>query len=190
MDPKVQLDASTGDLLPDAFVYRRLIDRLLYLTISRLDITFAFHKLSQFLSQPRVPHLNATHHLLCYLKNSPSQGLFYSSSSTLKLTAFSDADSTTCPDTCKSVSGFCIFLGDFLVSWKSKKQTTISRSSTEAEYRALATSTIVLIWIKQLLHDFGLNLFLPDLLFCDNKAAIHNATNPIFHERTKHIEIN
>ena len=116
MDPKIQLDASTGDVLPDVSIYRHLIGCLLYLTIFRPDITFAVHKLSQFLSQPRVPHLTATHHLLSYLKSNLGQGLFYSFSSTQKLTAFSDADWATCPHTRKFVSSFCIFLGDCLVS--------------------------------------------------------------------------
>ena len=87
------------------------------------------------------------------------------------------------------MSRFCIFLGDCLVSWKSKKRTTISHSSTEAKYCALAATTSELLSIKQLLHDFGHNPYLPFLIFCDNKAAIHIASNPIFHKCTKYIEI-
>ena len=107
MDPKIQLDASMGDLLPDASVYRCLIGRLLYLTIFRPDITFVVHNLSQFLSQ--LPHLHATQYLLHYLKSNLGQGLFYSSSFTLKLTAFFDANWATCLDTQKSVLGFVFF---------------------------------------------------------------------------------
>ncbi|KAL5569251.1 hypothetical protein UlMin_025826 [Ulmus minor] len=202
MDPKVQLSAVTGDLLTDISQYRRLIGRLLYLTLSRPDITFAVHKLSQFMAQPRLPHLKAVHHLLRYLKSNPGQGLFFSSSSSLQLRAFSDAASSSlklkafsdsdwgsCLDTRRSVTGFCIFIGDSLVSWKAKKQTTVSRSSAEAEYRALASTTSELVWIQQLLKDFQVDVSSPALLFCDNQAAVHIATNPIFHERTKHIEI-
>ncbi|XP_024028552.1 uncharacterized protein LOC112093746 [Morus notabilis] len=160
MDAKVLLGADEGVLLSDASQYRRLIGRLLYLTITRPDITFAVHKLSQFLVKPRVPHLQAVHHLLRYIKASPGQGLFYSAALPIQLKAFSDSDWGSCPDSRKSVTGFCVFVGDSLVSWKSKKQTTVSRSSAEAEYRALAST-----------------------------AAIHIASNPIFHERTKHIEV-
>ena len=116
MDPTVRLTVHEGELLSDPSQYRRLVGRLIYLTLSRPDITFTVHKLSQFLSQPRQPHLQATHHLLRYLKNKPSQGLFFSSSSSLQLKAFSDADWALCHDSRKSVTRFCVFLGDSLVS--------------------------------------------------------------------------
>ncbi|PON99369.1 hypothetical protein TorRG33x02_049120 [Trema orientale] len=189
MDPKLKLSTTEGDLLPDASAYRCFIGRLLYLTLSHPDITFAVHKLSQFLSRPRLPHLKAAHHLLRYLKHRPGQGLFFSASSSLQVKAFSDADWGSCPDTRKSVTGFCIFLGDSLVSWKAKKQSTISRSSAEAEYRALAATTSEILCLQNLLHDFQLVVSSPALLFCDNQAAIYIASNPTFHERTKHIEL-
>lgn len=131
----------------------------------------------------------AVYHLLKYLKTSPGQGIFFSASSAIQLNAFSDADWASCPDTRRSVTGFCIFLGDSLVSWKAKKQTITSRSSGEAEYRALAGTTSELIWIVQLLKDFHITLSSPTTIFCDNQDVIHIANNPIFHERTKHIEI-
>lgn len=104
MDPKIHLIAQDGDLIPDVSQYRRLIGFLLYLTLSKPDITFVVHKLRQFLSQPRVPHLKASHHLLRYVIFKPGQGLFFSSSHSLQLKAFSDADWASYPDSRKSVT--------------------------------------------------------------------------------------
>ncbi|XP_022149023.1 uncharacterized protein LOC111017543 [Momordica charantia] len=178
MDPHLKLQLSDVDLLPDASIYRRLIGCLLYLIISRPDISFAVNKLSQFVSRPCKIHLAAVYHLLRYL--------FLPVSSSFQLRAFADSDWASCLDSRRSTTGFCVFLGDALVSWKSKKQATISRSSAEAEYRALAVATCELLWLSSLLSDLQAP---PALLFCDNEVAVHIASNPIFHERTKHIEL-
>lgn len=189
MDPRNNLQSDKGDMLDNPARYRRLVGRLLYLNITRPDISFSVQKLSQFMSAPRVPHYQAACHLVKYLKQNPGQGIFLSAQSSLKLRAFCDADWGKCLDTRRSITGFCIFLGDSLVSWKSKKQATISRSSAEAEYRAIASTTCELIWLRQLLTDFGIEHKEAALLFCDNDSAIKIATDPIFHERTKHLEI-
>ncbi|XP_068653982.1 uncharacterized mitochondrial protein AtMg00810-like [Aristolochia californica] len=156
MDPKLRLTATEGDLLPNITHYRQLVGKLLYLTLSRPDITFVVHKLTQFLAQPRLPHL----------KKSPGQGLLFSSNSSLQLRAYSDAcapvrlhafsyaDWGSCPDSRRSTTDCCIFIGDSLVSWKAKKQTTASRSSAEAEYKALSSTASELIWLQQFLKDF------------------------------------
>ena len=189
MDPSVHLSKTTGTLLPSAKPYRELIGRLLYLTITRPDITFAVNYLSQFLSCPTDVHLQAAHRILRYLKSNPGQGLFYSSDSEICLNAFADADWATCPDSRRSISGFCVYLGKSLINWKSKKQQTVSLSSTEAEYRSMALATCELIWLHQLLTDLKVSVSTSAKLFCDNKSAIHLAHNPVFHERTKHVEI-
>ncbi|KAJ4723310.1 Retrovirus-related Pol polyprotein from transposon TNT 1-94 [Melia azedarach] len=140
-------------------------------------------------SRKGIPHLDAVHHLLRYHKSSPGQGLLFSSVPDFQLKAFTDVDWGACLDSRKSISGFCIFLGDSMISWKAKKQTNLSRSSAKAEYRALAATTSELVWVHQLLQAFQVSLTGPTLVFCDNQAAVHIASNPIFHERTKHIEI-
>ena len=166
-----------------------LIGRLLYLCITRPDITFAVNRLSQFLSCPTDAHLHAGMNVLKYLKNNPGQGLFYSASTALCLNGFADADWGTCKDTRRSITGMCVYLGSSLITWKSKKQDVCSSSSTEAEYRSMAVATKELLWFNQLLKDLHITVESQAKLFCDNKSATYIANNAVFHERTKHVEI-
>ncbi|KAG7560201.1 Zinc finger CCHC-type [Arabidopsis thaliana x Arabidopsis arenosa] len=189
MDPTLHLTKEMGTLLPNPTIYRGIIGRLLYLCITRPDITYAVNSLSQFLSAPTDIHLQAAYKVLRYIKANPSQGLMYPADNELCLNGFADADWGTCKDSRRSVTGFCVYLGNSLISWKSKKQNVVSRSSTEAEYRSLAQATCELIWLQQLLKDLHISVTCPAKLFCDNKSALHLAMNPVFHERTKHIEI-
>ena len=124
-----------------------------------------------------------------YLKGAPGKGLFFSLVNDLKLRAYYDANWAGCPVTRRSTTGYCVFLGPSLISSKSKRQKTVSLSSTEAEYRAMTGTCCELTWLWYLFKDLDLLLHEPASLFCDNKAAIHIAANPIFHERTRHIEM-
>lgn len=148
MNMRHNLNNADGDVLPDIKHYHSLIGRLLYLTITRPGITYCVHYLSQFLQCPRVPHFQVVHHLLRYIKATLGLGHFFNTSSSTQLRGFSDVDWTTCSYTRRSVTGVCVFLGDALVAWKSKKHNTISRSSAEAEYRALATATFSMILLQ------------------------------------------
>jgi len=189
MEQNQRLTPSEGELLKDPSPYRRLVDHLLCLTITRPDIAFSVHVLSQFMQQPRKPHLDAAHRVLRYLKLAPGQGILFPSHGKLQLKGYCDADWASCPTTKRSVTGFCVFLGGAPISWKSKKQSVVSRSSAESEYRSMASLTCELVWLKQLLCDLQVPHSQPTLLYCDNQAASHIATNPVFHECTKHIEI-
>jgi len=133
--------------------------------------------------------MEAAKRVLRYLKGTPGHGILLRSGSHLNITAFCDSDWGACPLTRRSLTGYFVTLGGSPISWKTKKQTTVSGSSAEAEYRAMATVTSELIWIKSFLASMRVFLTRPMHLFCDNKAALHIAKNPVFHERTKHIDI-
>jgi hypothetical protein len=126
---------------------------------------------------------------LHYLKFTIDHGLLIRKCSSTQLFAYSDADWAGCPDDRKSTSGYCVFLGSNILSWSSKKQPTVSRSSTEAEYKAVANAAAELLWIQALFRDLGVFLQQAPVLFCDNIGATYLTSNPAYHARTKHIEI-
>ena len=188
MDPSIKLAAEDGELLPSAAPYRRLIGKLMYLTTIRPDISFAVNRLCQFSSAPRKPHLYAAHKFLHYLKGSISQGLFFLVDDEFQLKSFCDADCSNCPDTRRSMTGSCIFIGNSLIAWKSKKQDVVSHSSAEAEYRAMSATFKDILWLSRMLAELGCPSANTPVLYCDSTAALHIAKNHMFHERTKHIE--
>jgi len=181
--------SNTGELLKDPCIYQRLVGRLIYLTITRPDITYSVHILSRFMHEPRQPHMAAALRVVRYLKSAPGQGLLLHSNNSLHLTAFCDSDWAGCPVTRRSTTGYCVFLGKSLISWRTKRQKTVSLSSAEAEYRAMAGTCCELTWLRHLLTDLHMPVSDPVTLHCDNQAALHIAKNPVFHERTRHIEM-
>ncbi|XP_019260263.1 PREDICTED: uncharacterized protein LOC109238284 [Nicotiana attenuata] len=184
-----QFGLTNDTLLANPGAYQRLIGRLFYLNITRPDISFDVQCLSQFMYAPKTSHLEAALRVIRYLKKNPGLGILMSSTGFTKLQAYCDADWASCPNTRKSVTGYMVTLGDSLISWKSKKQNTISRSSAEAEYRSLASTVAEIIWLVGLFNELGVSLTLPIPLYCDSKFAMQIAANPVFHERTKHIDI-
>jgi len=193
MDVNHKLCAKASDsdlLLGNPEYYRRLVGKLIYLTVTRPDISFAVGIVSRYMHSPRRSHLQAVERILRYLKTSPGQGLVYkTSSSAPTLMTYSDADYAGSLDDRRSTSGYCTYFGGHLITWRSKKQAVVARSSAEAEYRAMASVVSELTWLESLLTDLGVRLSSPALLLCDSQAAIHIAKNPVFHERTKHIEV-
>ena len=171
--------------------YQKLVGKLIYLTMTRPDIAYAVHCLSQHMHAPLQSHFNLGLRVLRYLKLAPGSGIGFSKSQTgYNVVAYSDSDWAKCPVTRRSVSGYCVFVNGNLVSWKSKKQATLSRSSAEAEYRAMASATCEIMWVIKILKDLGVTeSLLPVELCCDNKSAIQIAANPVMHEKTKHFDI-
>ncbi|GAA0164517.1 transmembrane signal receptor [Lithospermum erythrorhizon] len=158
-------------LLQDSSVYRRLVGRLLYFNFTRPDVTYAVNQLSQFMQNPTQNHWDGALHVVKYLRGNANHGLFYSANSDLVVSAYCDADWAKCHENRRSVTGYSIFLGPSLVSWKSKKQTTVSKSSAEAEYRSAATTSCELKWISYLCKDLHIPIVDPIKLWCDNKSA-------------------
>lgn len=189
LEQQHKLDLADGPVMDEPAQYRRLVGRLLYLLATRPDLTYAVHVLSQFMQNPRVVHWESALRVVRYLKGTPGQGILLRADSDLKMRGWSDSDWGSCRLSRKSVSGWYITLGQSPISWKSKKQKVVSRSSAEAEYRCMALTVCELEWLRALLADFGVGHDGPMDLFCDNQAALYIAANPVFHERTKHVEI-
>ncbi|TYK10332.1 Retrovirus-related Pol polyprotein from transposon TNT 1-94 [Cucumis melo var. makuwa] len=188
LDPNVHLTPYDGVPLENVSLYRQLVGSLIYLTVTHPDIAYVVHIVSQFMAAPRTIHFTVVLRILRYVKGTLGHGLQFSSQSSLVLSGYFDADWAGDPTDRRSTTGYCFYLGDSLISWRSKKQSVVSRSSTESEYRALADATTELLWLRWLLADMGVPQQGPTLLHCDNRSAIQIAHNDVFHERTKHIE--
>ena len=178
-------------LLKNITSYQKLVGKLIYLTMTRPDIAYAIHCLSQYMHAPLKSHFDIGLRVLKYLKLAPGNGLsFKRNTGKFDVVAYCDADWAKCPVTRRSVSGYCVFVNGNIVSWKSKKQNTLSKSSAEAEYRSMASATCEIMWILKILDDLGVTgSLLPVKLCCDNKAAIQIAANPVMHEKTKHFDL-
>lgn len=184
-----KLSAQGSDPIQHPQLYRSLVGALQYITITRPEISNAVNKVCQFMQTPLESHWRTVKRLLRYLKGTIDFGLHLRKSSNLELTGYCDADWASDPDDRRSTSGYCVFLGSNLVSWSSKKQHTVSRSSTEAEYRSLAHLAAEITWLQSLLSEVQIVQSRAPIAWCDNLSTVQMSANPIFHARTKHIEI-
>lgn len=187
----VPLSKESGEPLnvPLATVYRQLCGGLLYLTHTRPDIAYSVNKLCQFMHCPTSEHLKALKRVLRYLAGTCQYGLFLSASMPPVINAFADSDWAGCPDDRKSTNGYLVYLGDNLIAWQSKKQATVARSSTESEYKSVANVSAELSWLRFLLAELGVVLSTCPTVWCDNIGAVFLSHNPVFHARTRHIEV-
>lgn len=156
---------------------------------TRPDLSYSVQALSQFMHNPTTVHYDALLRTLSYVQNTIGQGILLQESNSHKLQAFSDSYWASCPDSRRSVTGYVLLFGNSPIAWKSNKQATVSRSSSEAEYRAMASAVSEVTWTVGLLQELGVTNLSPVVLHCDNQFAIHIGKNPVFHERTKHIEV-
>ncbi|KAK9671406.1 hypothetical protein RND81_12G027900 [Saponaria officinalis] len=167
----------------------RLVGKLIYLTHTRHELCYSVHVLAQFMQNPTHSQWKAALRVVRYLKNCPGQGIFLRAGLPMTLEAYCDTNWASYSISRRSLTAYVIFLGGLPISWKTKKQATVSRSSTEAEYRAMASTTCEILWLKGLLTSLGFEHTKSVPLHCDSQAALHIANNPVFHECTKHIEI-
>ncbi|KAD5318235.1 hypothetical protein E3N88_18181 [Mikania micrantha] len=188
MSSTTQFDADLKGKSVDETLYRCMIGSLMYLTASRPDIMFATCVCARFQAAPKESHLIAVKRIFRYLQGTQSLGIWYSTGHSCKLVAFSDSDYAGCKLTRKSTSGGCQFLGNCLVSWQSKKQTSGATSTAEAEYIAAASCTSQILWLQTQLLDYGIKESKTPLLM-DSASALCIVKNPVQHSRTKHIEI-
>jgi len=173
----------------DPVLYRSVVGALQYVTLTRPEISYSVNKVCQFMQCPKFDHWKAVKRILRYLSGTMSYGLLLKKSASLHLVAFCDSDWASDVDDRKSTSGFCVYLGQNPITWSSKKQPTVSRSSTEAEFRSLAATVTEILWLQSLLKELHVQPTTVPLVHCDNLSVVLLAANPVLHSKTKHMEI-
>ncbi|KAM2695500.1 hypothetical protein EV1_039988 [Malus domestica] len=186
--PYNRLVKDDGHPFNNPSLYRSIVGALQYLTFTRPDIAFSVHQVCQFMHCPMESHYAAVKRILRYLQGTIDFGIQFSKGD-LDLHAFSDADWASDPNDRRSTTGLVVYIEPNPISWSSKKQNTVFRSSTEAEYRALSSTSAKIDWITQLLQFMQIEVSGSTTLFCDNLSTIALAYNPVMHQRTKHIEV-
>lgn len=185
-----KLDLTSDDTpVADPSFFRGLVGALQYLTLTRPDLSYSVNFVSQFMHSPTMAHFKCVRRILRYLKGTIHFGLSLTANTSLDLCAFSDADWAGCPTTRRSTTGYCTFLGSNIISWCAKKQSTVARSSTEAEYRAMAHTAAELTWLSYILADLHIPISRTPVLYGDNLSALYLTVKPVFHARSKHIEL-
>jgi hypothetical protein len=179
VDTKSKLSATSGEKFDDPTLYRSLAGALQYLTFTRPDISYAVQQICLYMHDPRTSHFAALKRIIRYIQGTKEFGLHLYPSTITNLTAYSDADWGGCPDTRRSTSGYCVYLGDNLISWSAKRQATLSRSSAEAEYRGVANVVAESCWLRNLLLELHCPISKATVVYCDNVSAIYLSGNHI-----------
>lgn len=184
-----QFLTNDSDSMENPTLYRQLLGALQYATNTKLDITVTVNSLSRFIQKPTVQQWRAVNRVLRYSKGTLDFALHLKPFSEIHVTGFCDVDWAVSLEDRKSVGGFCVYLGDSLVSWSSKRQNAVSRSSTELEYRAIADVAAEILWLKSLMREIGCCIKRIPVIWSDNMGAGSLTVNPILHSPMKHVEI-
>ena len=169
--------------------YQKLVEILIYLSHTRLDIAYAVSVVSRFMHAPNESHMKVVYRILRYLKSSPGKGFYFAKNVNLEVMGYGDADWAGDKSDGKSTLGYFTFVGGNLITWRSKKQKLVSRSSAKAEFRGMVHGVCELLWVKRVLRDLSIGVKEAMNLYCDNQAAVKIANNPVQHDRTKHVKL-
>ncbi|KAG6436667.1 hypothetical protein SASPL_101569 [Salvia splendens] len=183
-----ELRKHDGEAEVDPTYFKSLVGSLRYLTCTRPDILYGVGLISRYMETPSQSHLNAAKRILRYIKGTLNEGILYPSNQEVKLVGYSDSDWGRDLDERKSTTGYCFYIGDGVFTWSSKKQAIVTLSTCEAEYVAASSTVCHCIWLRNLLTFLGFAQQGPTEIHVDNKYAIALAKNPVFHERSKHID--
>lgn len=178
----------TEELFSNPTFFRSLAGKLQYLTLTRPDIQFSVNYVCQKMHSPSVSDYKLLKRILRYVKGTITMGINFNKNTDCTLSAYSDSDFAGCNITRRSTGGLCTYLGNNLISWSSKKQPIVSKSSTEAEYRSFSEAASELKWISSVMRELGIPLLDTPTLYCDNLSAVYLTANPAFHARTKHFD--
>ncbi|KAG8494460.1 hypothetical protein CXB51_011869 [Gossypium anomalum] len=189
MEKCLKLKKDEGELLKDVRKFKQLVGSLIYLTITRPEISYAVGVVSQFMQAPRTLHLDAAKRILRYIKGTNDFGLFYNKGNDFSLQGYADTDWDGSIEDCRSTSEYCFSFGSAAISWCSKKQPIVTFSSTEVEYIAATMAAQGCVWLKLLMKDIHCAVYSPVQIYCDNQSAVKLTSNPVFHARTKHIKV-
>ncbi|XP_019086255.1 PREDICTED: uncharacterized protein LOC109126839 [Camelina sativa] len=177
------------DLFDQPTHFRSLAGKLQYLTLTRPDIQFVVNLVCQRMHAPTIADFNLLKRIIRYIKGNVDYGISFSKNADFTLRAYSDSDYAGCQTTSRSTGGYCTFLWNNLISWSAKRQTSVSRSSNEAEYRCLSDTTAEVNWLRDLLANISMQLYHAPELYCNNLSAVYLSAHPTLHKKTKHFKV-
>ncbi|GMI70341.1 cysteine-rich RLK (RECEPTOR-like protein kinase) 8 [Hibiscus trionum] len=190
MLPSVKLSENAGSPIEDVTGYWSIVGALLYLCHTGPDVMYSVHRVAQYMHRPCEEHLAAVKRILRYLNGTLHYGLVFRPSEVdASLVVFSDADWGSSPDDRRSTSGYCAYLGNNILTWSSRKQKEVSRSTMEAEYRSIADAVSEVTWLRSLLTDMGVQQKDVPVVWSDSTSAISLSMNPVFHSQSKHVDL-
>jgi len=189
LEQNVKLNVNEGNLVKDTTMYKRIVGSLIDMTITRPDLSYVVGVVSQFMQTPREPHLDVMKRILRYIKHTLQCGIFYEVKSQLQVHGYTEADWVGNVSNRRSTNGFMFSFGSGAISWNNKKQPTVALLSIEVEYRGVTIAPCEGVWLQKLLSDLGRLVDALIVIYCDNISSILFANNPVYHARTKHIEV-